>query len=384
MSEISVLHIASWYPNPQDERLGNFVEEHLKALKEKQAVVVLSAFEAQEEKIEIKEEPFLQIQVHYQKKWPIWSHYQALKRGYLYLMNKGHLFDMAHLHVTWPSGIVFLGFLKKLPFVITEHYSGYQKSRLHEWSRWGQFLALRIMNRASLVLPVSKQLGDSLKSFGVSTEQKVIGNVVDPKTFHYQVPEAPDTPFRLLHISSLQEETKNIKGLIAGFARALAKDEDLHLSIGGDGDLDRLKMELKRQSIPTSQYTILPALSRQEVAEVMAASHAFVLFSHIENQPVVLLESLCVGRPIIATKVGGISEFIGPNEGLLVAPKNESELAEAILSLKQNYPQYALEDLAKSAQAKHSFAAIAEEFRSCYTNVRPLDSWDRRCLDPGQ
>lgn len=376
MSAISVLHIASWFPNPQDERLGNFVEEHLRALALKQKVVILSAFENGHDAMIIKEEPFLQIQILYRKRYPLLSHYRALKKGYQYLKEQGHQFEMAHLHVTWPSGIVFLGFLKRLPFMITEHYSGYQKSRLHEWSKIAQNMARRIMNRSTLICPVSMQLGTSIEDFGVTTPQRIIGNVVDGTLFHYQKAPSPSSPFKLLHLSSLQEETKNIKGLLAGFSAALKDDDDLFLSIGGDGDLQELESKLRSAGIPSEKLRILPALSKTEVAQEMAACNAFVLFSLIENQPVVLLESLRVGRPVIATEVGGIKEFIGPEEGILVPSQKENALAQAILDLKRNYQNYQPAAIAENAAKKHSYQAIAEQFENCYTSVRLLSSGD--------
>lgn len=370
MSEITVLHIASWYPNPQDERLGNFVEEHLKAISTQQKVVVLSAFEGDRAEVELRESPFLQVQVLYRKKWPLWSHYQALKKGYAYLLNQGHHFDMAHLHICWPSGLAFLGFLKNLPFIVTEHYSGYQSRRRHEWSRSAQFFARAVMNKAALICPVSQQLGQSLSEFGVRRPQSVVGNVVDGSLFKHQSPP-PAVPFRLLHISSLQEETKNIKGLLRGFKAALDQDSELVLSIGGDGAIDELKANIGAANIPQENIRILSAMNRREVAEEIAASHAFLLFSFIENQPVVLLESLCVGRPVISSKVGGIAEFIGPEEGLLVPSKDEAQLASSILKMKADYAQYDSKAIAEKAAKTHSFQAIAQRFMDCYTIARP-------------
>lgn len=378
-----ILHIASWYPNPSDPRLGNFVEEHLKAIDRKIPVVLLTAFESTKNEIVISEEPFLHLQVLYQKKWPVQSHYKALESGYQRLLQMGHEFKLAHLHVSWPSGIAFQGFLKKLPYIITEHYSGYQKERRQEWSRLAQHMAKRIFNDAQVICPVSQQLANSLIDFGVKSTIEVIGNVVDTNIFKYQAPKPKSGYFRFLHISSLQQETKNWEGLLRGFKLALTKDEQLNLSIGGDGDLDKLKATLKSLQIPAQNYHILPAMSRAEVAQEMADSDAFVLFSFIENQPVVLLESLCSGRPVIATKVGGIPEYIKKKQGLLVESKDEQALAYALLEMKASYQDYDPAALAIAAQSRYSFDAIAEQFYQVYLSVRPSIASNRRDQYPG-
>ncbi len=367
----NILHIASLYPNPRDERLGNFVEEHLKAIDPFHKVVVLSAFEADKAEIVVEKKPFLQVQVRYRKKWPILSHYLALRKGYKYLKDSGHQFQLAHLHVCWPSGIVFLGFLKKLPFIITEHYSGYKKERRHEWSPRAQKIALRIFNKAEVFCPVSNDLGLALKDFGYKGDVKVIGNVVNDSIFQYEPLSSNEKLFRLLHISSLQQETKNIKGILNAFAAAVQDDPDLHLSIGGDGDLDLLRKEISIRNIPFKNIEVLGAMHRDEVAHQMAQSNAFLLFSFIENQPAVLLESLCIGRPVIATKVGGIPDFIGSEEGLLVKPNDETGLVQAIHQLKAEYNKYALEGIAKKAKETHSFEAIGKKFATLYASVLP-------------
>ncbi|QNR23526.1 glycosyltransferase [Croceimicrobium hydrocarbonivorans] len=307
----------------------------------------------------------------YKKKWPVQSHYKALERGYRHLQKIGFQFKLAHLHVSWPSGIAFQGFLKQLPYVITEHYSGYQKSRRHEWSRLAQHMARRIMNKAQVVCPVSKQLANSLQEFGVDSKLEIVGNVVNTHIFNFQELKASDAKFRLLHISSLQQETKNIKGILSGFKKALEKDPELHLSIGGDGDIIWLNKQIEAHKIPSGNIQVLSALSREEVAQQMSRTNAFLLFSFIENQPVVLLESLCLGRPVIASKVGGIPEFIGTEQGILVESKNEEALAEAILQLKEDFRNFDLQSISIAAQALYSYSAIAEEFRQLYLSVRP-------------
>ena len=64
---------------------------------------------------------------------------------------------------------------------------------------------------------------------------------------------------------------------------------------------------------------------------------AFILPSHYENLPISILEAMASKLPVISTNVGGIPEIIdnGVN-GILIPPKNEKELAEAIRNLIEN------------------------------------------------
>ena len=75
----------------------------------------------------------------------------------------------------------------------------------------------------------------------------------------------------------------------------------------------------------------------EEIADLMRRSRLFVLPSRAEPFGIVLLEALASKKPIVATKVGGIPEFIehGVN-GLLVEPDDPGVLSEAMATVLQN------------------------------------------------
>jgi glycosyltransferase involved in cell wall biosynthesis len=71
--------------------------------------------------------------------------------------------------------------------------------------------------------------------------------------------------------------------------------------------------------------------ARRDTERVYGALDVFVLSSQKEGMPLVLLEAMASGRPVVATAVGGVPELITPGEqGLLVPSKKPLELANAI------------------------------------------------------
>jgi glycosyltransferase involved in cell wall biosynthesis len=71
---------------------------------------------------------------------------------------------------------------------------------------------------------------------------------------------------------------------------------------------------------------------RSDVMRVMMAFDAFVLSTHTEGLPLVLLEAMSIGLPVIATAVNGIPEIIRRDEvGSLFAPSDDAALARHIL-----------------------------------------------------
>jgi glycosyltransferase involved in cell wall biosynthesis len=74
--------------------------------------------------------------------------------------------------------------------------------------------------------------------------------------------------------------------------------------------------------------------SRDDIPRLLAAMDVFALTSHIEANPVSILEAMSVGRPIVATNVGSIHESVAEGEtGFLVPAGDETRLADRVLQL---------------------------------------------------
>lgn len=86
-----------------------------------------------------------------------------------------------------------------------------------------------------------------------------------------------------------------------------------------------------------------------DMARFFAAIDVFVLSSHAEGLPLVVLEAMANGKPVVATNVGGISEVIEDGRsGLLVPPNSPDELARALMTPLANEEK--ANELAQAAQ----------------------------------
>jgi glycosyltransferase involved in cell wall biosynthesis len=86
------------------------------------------------------------------------------------------------------------------------------------------------------------------------------------------------------------------------------------------------------EEVRRSGCTVVPAASAEQVAARLDESHVLVLPSRSEGTPLSVLEALCRGVPVIATRVGGIPEWVlSGREGLLLrAPASPHALARSI------------------------------------------------------
>jgi glycosyltransferase involved in cell wall biosynthesis len=112
---------------------------------------------------------------------------------------------------------------------------------------------------------------------------------------------------------------------------ALTRVSDVDLVLAGDGpDAEKLRV-LARELGLDGRARFLGPQPRETVFELLRAADAVVLSSKWENFPHVLVESLAVGTPVIATDTGGVGEIVRDGEnGVLVPPGDPDALAGAI------------------------------------------------------
>lgn len=144
---------------------------------------------------------------------------------------------------------------------------------------------------------------------------------------------AMPTPVRdtghILFVGRL-EHVKGVDVLLRAFQRVVAEHPGARLTVVGDG-ADRARLAAEHAD---PRVTFTGWLTAGQVAERVAASSVVVLPSlWPENFPTVALEALQAGRPLIASRVGGLPELVGPDNGVLVTPGDHDELARALNGL---------------------------------------------------
>lgn len=117
----------------------------------------------------------------------------------------------------------------------------------------------------------------------------------------------------------------------------LKHQTNLHFVIAGDETKSQhgYKKKLENLSIELGVNDYVQFIPfTNAVPEFMSAIDFFILPSHAETFGFVLIEAMAMGKMIIATDAGGVPEIITDGvTGLLVPPRDEQELADAILKL---------------------------------------------------
>lgn len=106
---------------------------------------------------------------------------------------------------------------------------------------------------------------------------------------------------------------------------------DVHFLIVGDG---LLRKELEDMSRRLKLSNVIFTGRRTDVNKLLTAMDIFVLLSVSEGLGIVIIEAMAAGLPVVATKIGGISEIVSNGiSGILVPPEDPDAIANAIIML---------------------------------------------------
>ena len=331
---MKVLFISSWFPNKLEPTNGNFVQRHAEAVALEHEVEILHCIGNfdQTEKYIYDDKVINGIRtliIYYKNSNNPLQNFHRRMKSYRLGFLKMQMPDLVHANVLH-NNMLFAVYLKKkykIPFLVTEHWTALQHQNLPNTSGNIKRIAKYIAKNAGYILPVSENLLDSLRSIGIKTPMKVVSNVVNTKIFDIKKRDEDGTT-RFLHVSSLIPRKRPDK-IIETVFKLKQKGYNVALEIGGDGDTETLKNLVKKYNAEPF-INVFDEISYAEVAEKMQKSDCFILFSDNETQGCVILESYACGKPVIATAVGGVPEFVKPGLGILIEKANENELYEAM------------------------------------------------------
>ena len=132
-------------------------------------------------------------------------------------------------------------------------------------------------------------------------------------------------------VCRLVEPKKGLSVLLAAMAnlKQLGDTPGCQLLIVGDGPARAMLQELSER-LEIAPWVVFSGI-RRDIPRVLPVMQAFVLPSLYEGFGISILEAMAAGRPVIATSVGGIPEFVTHDvTGLLVEPGHVTALAGAI------------------------------------------------------
>jgi glycosyltransferase involved in cell wall biosynthesis len=246
-------------------------------------------------------------------------------------------FDICHLHEPNPfqNFFAYLALrLKRKPYVITYHSDivPHNISMKLFKSFYLIFQRLFLLRNAQCIMPTSPNyvpISDVLPYFKEKLE--VVPNGVDLKKFYPRKAKRKKTVLfagRLIYYKGLQY-------LIKAMKTVQKKIPDAELIVVGEGPL---REEWKKMADELSiNVTWLGHIPEKEIHKQYQTCGVFVLPSIFKTEAfgIALLEAMACGAPVITTDISGTVFAVG-DAGIVVKPKDEKALANAIMQVLKN------------------------------------------------
>ncbi|HEY9675749.1 MAG TPA: glycosyltransferase family 4 protein [Waterburya sp.] len=218
-----------------------------------------------------------------------------------------------------------------------------------------------------------------------------IKNTVDNEIFYPStLDEREQGRRRLAQQMGLAEDTRFV--LFAGRLHA-QKDPTLllcafaslfkskaHLLIAGDGDL-RDEINSKIDSFGLSKHvTMLGAVNQARLAQLLRLSSVFVLTSAYEGLPVVVLEALACGTPIVTTRCGETPNLLSAKSGVVCQERTRDAVADGLRQVLQHPGDYPIEACIQAAEPYSARSVVSALYSEMWERWQQQNLLSRACL----
>lgn len=373
---------SAWYPTEFAPLLGNFVQNHAKAIGKFAQVVVIHPYEdvagVQKQRFALDEtqtEHVTEIRIKYKKIRTenyvgkitrFFRVRKACQKGIRFAVQKYGKPAVSHVNILTRTSFPALHLKRKykIPFIITEHWSRY----LPEDNTYKGFFRKKItqyaVKQAAAVTTVSSQLKEAMLARGLyNANYQIIPNVVDAVLF--QPCAVEKTKKNILHVSNLEFSSKNFFGILHVINAIAKKRNDFVFNVVHDGSHSAY-LPFVEENYLQDFVVFHGQKSGKELVKHFNEADFFVLFSNYETQGLVLIESFTCGKPVIATRTGGISDIVNQDNGILVSPRNEDELFDAVCYMLDHHQNYNSVEIRRYAVENFSEDAVGKAFLDIY------------------
>jgi glycosyltransferase involved in cell wall biosynthesis len=335
-----VLFLASWYPTENDPTHGIFIQNHARALARFTRIIVVYAYSVKETSInEIKivsdgnlteltlAYPKTNVAIPFAKQFSQFSNYvNAYKKLLQYLIDQHIDISAIQVNVVFPVAMILNIFKDhfKVPHTIAEHWSGYLPEDGNYKGSIVKHFTKTCFKNSSKVWYVSEKQKQALIAHGLKGNFELLYNAVDTDIFRITDAAKKKQKLTFLHVSSLVEREKNLKGTFEALKILRTKGYDFDVLVVGGHGADIKRTMLLQESVGFLSVNYTGYLDKEQIATYMNQCHALLLFSHFEGMPVVTLEALACGLPVFASTVGHLPYMISDEFGKL-SPVNAIE-----------------------------------------------------------
>lgn len=285
--------------------------------------------------------------------------------------------DLIHCQHLWVAPYAALQ--TNIPYVVTAHgtdIKGYKKDK-----RYRQ-IALKGAAGADKIITISDQVNKDVKKHYLIKDSKLVKilNGVDDKLFkpietdrlkliQRYLPNIKEEPEYLITFVGKLTKFKGVDLLLKAAKKYEKEFSNIMTLIIGHGELlDNLKAQ--RENLKLENLYFLGNLPQKELPAFYSSADLAVVPSRVEPFGLVAVEALASGTPVIASKAGGLPDFINQEVGRFFKMNDADDLASKIIAaIKNNDKEKKGKTAAEYALNNFSWARVIEEVLAVYNSV---------------
>jgi len=281
----------------------------------------------------------------------------------------------AHGYGRFPTFLAPVCRLMGIPFVTTPH-SGWGRKSFAK-SFFDAIVPKVSLNWSDVVIALSKQEIAYLRSIGVSRQVVLIPNGINLKEFETEgegKKERGSATTELLFIGRIDIEQKGLDVAVSALSTLTTRSGmNVNLTMIGPGSqqaISKIRMLAKEHGV-LGRVSFYPPPPRAELIGAMKKADILILPSRIESFPLVLLEAMAAGIPVIASRVGGVPDVLNNGElGFLVEPGRADSLADCVEHIIKNREEANFKvALASKAVAAYDWSIVAKQTYDVYMKL---------------
>lgn len=241
---------------------------------------------------------------------------------------------LLHLHMSmrgsfWRKAIFLLmGRLAGVPVVI--HLHGSEFAVFYGASAgWVKWMIRAVYDHASAVVVLSESWRQFVSGL-TKTPVVVIGNFV-PDRYEPQRAAGSRKQRSVLFLGQFGAR-KGIYDLLSAFVEVRKRVPGAVLYCGGNGEVDKVRATVAELGLDGAVH--VPGwVSGDGKLDLMHQCGIFVLPSYNEGLPMAIIEAMSFSMAVVSTTVGGIPELVNGDNGVLISPGDQAQLASALVNL---------------------------------------------------
>lgn len=243
------------------------------------------------------------------------------------------------------------------------------------------FVGYRVLEKvglvgADLVLVNSRAIEQELNAYELPLPRvEVVPNGVDLETFQPAADWPTDDGY-VLFVGRLVAQ-KGVTFLLEALSVVLQRCPETRLIVVGDGELDLFLKRITRYLGIPHRVTFLDWTTGPDLVALYQRAKLVVVPSYYEPFGIVALEAMACGRPVIASRTGGLAEIVNDGvNGFLVEIANHLQLAQRMVSLIQDDERrQAMGQAARARATEFSWGRAADQTLALYDSLarEPFD-----------